>query len=68
MKTWKIEITATDEKSAMKFLKNLYDAFKVASNFGLPVDSIIGKDGEQSYTCINDDKTPRMETHINLKG
>ena len=55
MKTWKIEITATDEKSAMKFLKNIFYAFKAASDFNLPLDGIVG-DGMtkgEKYSCEN---------------
>jgi hypothetical protein len=40
MKRWKIEVVATDEAQASKILKIMSDAFQIASNHNLPMDSM----------------------------
>jgi hypothetical protein len=40
MKRWKIEIVAIDEAQASKILKTMAEAFQVAANHNLPMDSL----------------------------
>ena len=40
MKRWKIEIVAIDEAQASKILKTMANAFEIAANHKLPLDSL----------------------------
>jgi hypothetical protein len=40
MKKWKIEVIAIDEAQASKILKTMAEAFQVAANHQLPMDSL----------------------------
>lgn len=53
MKRWKIEIVATDEAQASEILRTMANAFEIAANHDLPMDSMFfdSKGNKEMSSC-----------------
>jgi hypothetical protein len=53
MKKWKIEVVAEDEKQAAQILRTMSNAFQIAGDHNLPMDSMFfdQKGNKELSTC-----------------